>query len=67
MEEKRLSSASKVQSAMFIYTLSIIDFVCASLIDLFFISALFVLVKIFILWRAADLFKCVQSVAVNAS
>lgn len=49
MEEKRLLPASKVQSALFIYTGSIIYIVCALLIYSFFISALFVLVEIFIL------------------
>lgn len=67
MEEKRLLPASKVQSAPFIYTGSIIYIVCALLIYSFFISALFVLVEIFILRWAADPFHRGQTVAVNAS
>lgn len=66
MEEKRLLPASKVQSALFIYTGSIIYIVCALLIYSFFISALFVLVEIFILRWAADPFHRGQTVAVNA-
>lgn len=50
MEQKRLSSPSKVQSGVFIYTESIIYILCVSLIYLFSISALIVLVEIFILW-----------------